>query len=126
NRARAGGGIRTYPDSRFEQLSHSVSVHHDEDDIGRLPPDLQAPASATHGKHGRRAPTAVASTPAYQSAPSIVAAEDKGQFFFGRHNSYTDRAIQQIAGNAVVRRLHDFVDDKCRLLQPFRFLGLLG
>src|SRR5437763_13195011 len=78
------GGISAQLDLAFEQRIHALRVHYEENEISRLPTQLQADVAAFQRIHGGRPPGAgkVLAAAAGHGAASVAAANANGKLLY--------------------------------------------
>src|SRR6266404_2238269 len=104
-----------------DQFVDAFLIHeqHHYIDLGK--PDLEADAAALNGDERWRGPISVGLA-AHNQAFAIFAAEPEPALFQSGNDCYTFGLVEQISGNALIRRLHDFLEDVSRTLKSFDFV----
>ena len=103
------GSIRSELEFVAEQALQRMIIHEKHDDVRGRAADLIPHASAINGHKQRRTPT-MPSAASCQSA-AVAAAEYEGKLHVSWDDGDTFCRIQQVLGNALIRRLHDPVEN---------------
>src|SRR6185437_830240 len=115
---RTSRGCRVSADLELvpEHVLQALLVHGDENEVGGLTADLPAEAAARELDEDRSAPAARGA--AGGDALAILRAEDEGAFLVAGNDNDAAGASQNGAGDALVRRCHDLLNDVSSVVEP--------
>ena len=121
--SRRHGRVRAQLELIGDEVLEAAPVPDDQDQIDRLPTDLQAKATARDGQERRRGPAAFG--PGTEDAAASHPAENKARTQRAGKHGDPLRIAEQRPRNRVVFRRHDLAEDDRRLAQSPGFIRLI-
>src|SRR5262245_57784083 len=123
DRPRRHGGARADLEFVLQQTVNPRFVHNQQNEVNRLPADLQAEASAADGKVRWRPPRALRA-PATDQPFTVLTADDEAAFFDRGKNGDALRAVEQLLRNSLVRSGHNLLKSDGGFLGAYAFIGI--
>ena len=124
NRTGGDRSVRAHLELVRHQVLEPAAVHHDQDDVDRLPADLRADAAAGDGHERRQRPGVLGAVADADHALAALRREHEPALDRAREDGDRLGLLQDAGGNRLVRRPHDFAEHERGVVDALRLLRL--